>query len=374
VADLGALLDDLAAYFRRYVAMTPEQADTCALYAALSHTTDAFDYLPYLALMSAEARSGKSTLTRTLSYVCARSWVITGRPTEPVLFRKIERDNPSLFIDECDRIFDSEHNGPLYAILNSGNEIDATVPRPVPRAGPGEFDIQDFSVFCPKTLAGIGRNWPDTIVDRCIIIALRRKTKDERVERARRKHVKPIADPLHDRLEAWADDGVIAELGKAEPWLPEELHDRAQDGWEPLLAIADAAGGSWPDRARRAALALTDELDLGDSPGIRLLTDCRTVFRDERLPEALGSETLLRRLHSLPEGGWRRDLLDTSALATTLKPYGIRPDRVYLGGVQVRGYRRADFEEAWLRYAPQEDGSGELDPVTGFEDDDDLGY
>jgi Protein of unknown function (DUF3631) len=48
-------------------------------------------------------------------------------------------------------------------------------------------------------------------------------------------------------------------IAEARPTLPEELNDRAQDNWELLLAIADAAGGHWPQKARQAALALSGE-------------------------------------------------------------------------------------------------------------------
>jgi hypothetical protein len=39
--------------------------------------------------------------------------------------------------------------------------------------------------------------------------------------------------------------------------VPYGLNDRACDNWSPLLAIADLAGGEWPQRARAAALDLS---------------------------------------------------------------------------------------------------------------------
>jgi len=62
--------------------------------------------------------------------------------------------------------------------------------------------------------------------------------------------------PLRQELETWAVDN-IATLAAARPELPDELGDRAQDVWEPLLAIAELAGGDWPERARTAAVALS---------------------------------------------------------------------------------------------------------------------
>jgi Protein of unknown function (DUF3631) len=74
-----------------------------------------------------------------------------------------------------------------------------------------------------------------------------RRTREERVERFRRRDVAPAAEELLDRLTDWLEP-QIEELRRARPELPDELDDRAQDIWEPLLAIADLAGGDWPTR------------------------------------------------------------------------------------------------------------------------------
>jgi Protein of unknown function (DUF3631) len=69
-----------------------------------------------------------------------------------------------------------------------------------------------------------------------------------------------------------------------EPAMPETLNaagDRAPDAWEPLVAIADVAGGVWPQRARNAALALTgvDMAALADSDvDIELLSDIAQIL------------------------------------------------------------------------------------------------
>ena len=61
--------------------------------------------------------------------------------------------------------------------------------------------------------------------------------------------------------------------------------------WEPLLAIADAAGGDWPTRARAACVELVNAAKEEDkaSLGIRLLTDLRDqVFcGSDRMPTAV---------------------------------------------------------------------------------------
>src|SRR5215831_6257772 len=60
---------------------------------------------------------------------------------------------------------------------------------------------------------------------------------------------------LRDRLATWAA-GQIAAMTAARPEMPSGIEDRDADVWESLLAIADAAGADWPQRARDAAVAL----------------------------------------------------------------------------------------------------------------------
>ena len=68
-------------------------------------------------------------------------------------------------------------------------------------------------------------------------------------------------------------------LRDARPDMPVGLDDRAADAWEPLIAIADAAGGTWPERARRAALELSGEgVREDDSVRVMLLADIRAIF------------------------------------------------------------------------------------------------
>jgi hypothetical protein len=111
-------------------------------------------------------------------------------PSEAVLYRKIERDHPTLLLDEVDTIWrggggrNDNHDG-LRALLNAGNESGVRVPR---CAGPRGEQLVDFDVNCPKVLAGIGQ-LPETVADRSILVAMKRRTKRERVERFRRREL-----------------------------------------------------------------------------------------------------------------------------------------------------------------------------------------
>src|SRR5262249_17665977 len=186
---------------------------------------------------------------------------------------------------------------------------------------------------------------------RAIIVHMRRRAPDEHVEPWRERRVRPQAEAIYRRLAGWCE---CLDLTQVEPEMPSGIIDRAAECWEPLLAIADAAGGSWPQRARQAAVGLTtgarDDLV---SPGVELLAHIQDAFGAE---QALPTERLLQRLHERPESPWR-DMrgkpLDDRGLARRLKPFGIKSMVIRYAGRTPRGYRAEQFHEAWLRYLPQ---------------------
>ena len=101
------------------------------------------------------------------------------------------------------------------------------------------------------------------------------------------------------------------------------VEDRAADTWEPLIAVADLAGGDWPARARKAAIVLTAEDDTDTTLGARLLADLRDVFGDA---DRLHGETILDALHKISEAPWGDYFgrpVNARDLAKLLKPYGV---------------------------------------------------
>ena len=143
---------------------------------------------------------------------------------------------------------------------------------------PKKMEVRAFPAFCPVALACIG-DLPATIFDRAVIVRMRRRRRDEQVRPFRQRNAAPVGRSLRERLAAWADE-VGPRVGDAEPELPEWLTDRPADVWEPLVAIADSAGGTWPTWVRRSAQAIEAERRTGDvSLGIRLLTDIYTADR-----------------------------------------------------------------------------------------------
>ena len=146
-------------------------------------------------------------------------------------------------------------------------------------------------------------------------------------------------------------------LKEAYPELPEELNDRQQDGAECLLAIADAAGGEWPTRARRALVELyTGEAAEDQSHAIVLLADIRTIFSETRSDKIPSTELLAKliEIESSPWAEWNRGKpLTPTSLARLLKLFAISPGAVRDSGVVFKGYERNSFTDAWDRYLPE---------------------
>jgi hypothetical protein len=353
---VGEYLDELAGFVRRFVVMSPAQADAIALWIVHTHCFDAAEQTPYLAISSAEKRSGKTRLLEVLELLVARPW-LTGRVTTAVLARKVDAERPTLLLDESDAAFkgEKEYAEALRGLLNTGHRRGG---KSTVCVGQGaELSYKDFSTYCAKAIAGIGK-LPDTVADRSLPIRLERRAPDEQAARFRRRDVEAEVETLRAALAKLADIGIIVELEIARPDLPEELDDRAQDAAEPLLAIADRAAGDWPERARRALVELHGGREIEDeSSGVRLLADIQTVFADT---DRIASGDLLDALHGLDEapwGDWYGKPLSARALAKMLRPYGVQPRTVRFDEGTSRGFLREQFEAPWSRYIPGFPGS-----------------
>ena len=147
----------------------------------------------------------------------------------------------------------------------------------------------------------------------------------------------PIGKVLYRRLERWAA-AVVNRAEAARPEMPAGIEDRTADAWEPLLTVADLAGGKWPDLARKSAVALVAAAvsDVPQSLNIRLLLDLRTIFvaKDAAVqattPKGLPTKLVLEALHELEDAPWSylKEPLNNHSLARRLTTTGIRPDKL----------------------------------------------
>lgn len=351
----GALLDDVERFLSRFVAYPSEAARVASvLWAAHTHAVDRFESTPRLAYLSPEPGSGKSRALEVLELLVPRA-VHAVNATPAYLFRKVSDEGglPTILFDEIDTLFGpkAKENEEVRGMLNAGHRRGAVSGRCVIRGK--TVETEELPAFCAVALAGLG-DMPDTIMTRSVVVRMRRRSPSERIEAFRHRVHATQGHGLRDRLAEWAA-GIGADLEDAWPKMPDGVEDRAADVWEPLLAVADAAGGLWPERARVAAVTLvTQAADRPATLGIRLLEDVRTSFNYVGV-HALFSDALLDQLHGLDESVWadlRGKPLDQRGLARMLGKYDVTPKPIRLGDKVARGYTREDLHDAWSRYLP----------------------
>ncbi|OBF95112.1 hypothetical protein A5790_01850 [Mycobacterium sp. 852002-51152_SCH6134967] len=340
---LTNLLDTLCRYVR-----FPDvhSAVAVALWVAATHAIEAWNAAPRLVLSSPQKRCGKTRALDVITGMC-HAPLVTVNASASAIFRSLGGERPpTLVIDEADAIFGTkraaEQHEDLRSLLNAGYQRN----RPALRCVGNQLVPTEFPTFAMVALAGIGA-MPDTITDRAINITMRRRAAAEQVSQFRCRRDEPILHRVRDRLAAWAQAN-IEELTDAVPDMPVE--DRAADTWEPLIAVADAAGGRWPDAARRACMALVEgarDADESRSLDIRLLTDIRRIFAGKDVP-FLPSVELVGALTDLTDSPWKDLGFNANKLAHYLEPFGVKPS--HNTEKSRRGYRLESFHDAFERY------------------------
>jgi hypothetical protein len=342
-------LNALHAFLGRFVAYPSEHALVAhVLWIAHTHLMDAWESTPRLAFLSPEPESGK-TRSLEVTELLVPNPVVALNVTPAYIFRKVgdqENGPPTLLHDEIDTVFGpkAKDNEEIRGLYNAGHRRGAVAGRCVVRGK--TVETEEIPAFCALALAGLG--WlPDTILSRSVIIRMRRRAAGETVTSFRRRVHAPAGHELRDQLAIWAAQ-VADTMAAARPEMPPGIEDRAADMWEPLLAIADAAGGDWPKRARDAAIELVGAAKEAEpSLGVRLLADLKT--------DKLTTSVILMDLIALPESPWgdlKGKPITDRALATRLRQYGIKSRDVFVAGKGLKGYYREDLHDAWLRYLP----------------------
>jgi hypothetical protein len=350
--DGAEILRDVYDYVGRFVAYPSHHTRVAhVLWVAHAHLMGAWDTTPRIAFLSTEPGSGKSRALEVTEALVPNP-LLAVSATPAYLIRRIANEDalPTVLFDEVDTIWGSKAPGneELRALLNSGYRRGASAGRCVARGK--EIVAEDFPTYCAVALAGIG-TLPDTILTRSVVVRMRRRSPDEKVEPFRQRTNGPEGERIRDRLAAWAASAID---GVEFPNLPEGIQDRDADIWEPLLAVSDIAGEEWPELARVASVALVAESKEGGgvSLGVRLLSDLRQIFAGA---EQLTTSEILTRLHDLDDAPWH-DLkgkpLDSRGLSWRLKQYGIKPRTIRVGYATPKGYRREDLHDAWARYLP----------------------
>lgn len=342
--DGAALLDEIADTIRRFIVCSREASNGAALWATMTWFMDVVQVAPIAAITAPEKRCGKSTLLDVLRLLSRRA--LSASSISPAaLYRAVEAWEPTLLIDEADAFM--RDNEELRGIINSGHTRGSAY---VVRTVGDDHTPKKFSTWGAKAIAGIG-SLADTIADRSIALELRRKIPGESVQRLRYAE-SGLFERLASKLARFADDNRDA-VRNARPDIPRQLNDRAQDNWEPLLAIADVAGGQWPSLTRATALVLSGEAEITFTHGAELLADIRAAF-EKTGKDRISSADLIALLCADDEAPWatfnRGAPLRPRQLAKKLEPYGIKSKTVRVGCATPKGFELNQFEDAFLRY------------------------
>lgn len=354
--------------YARYVAFHSDvydaEADALTLWTMHTHVLGAADTTPYIYVTAPTPEAGKSRIIDVAQLLVATPHVVVD-PTPASLFRLIDAEHPTVFIDEADEL---HTNKPLRALMNAGYRRGGYVPR-----SRGSYMVK-YDVYCPKLVAGIkGRRLPlkGATLSRCIEVPMRTRLTDGRepIEEFHEKDARRATEGLARSLAEWGAEAIAAgDLAEARPPLPGWLSDRQRDGWQPLAAIADRIGGDWDVRARAAAHALRPARRPDE--GTQLIADLYSAWEwlqdfyatngkplegttaDWGEVDRAWTQTLIFVMQGLEDRQYEGHLTPR-LLAGWLGRFDVRPAKspFHCGGrAKKRGYERAAFADAFDRY------------------------
>jgi putative DNA primase/helicase len=335
------LLDEVLSQIRRYVVIhDAAAADICALSVPFAWVHDEIaTYSPLVAIQAADVEAAKTTLTIVLSQLAPRARVIV-KPTGPSLYRLIDHHHPTLFIDNADRLLSRDRD--LSDIVAASWTRGTCIPRVV------DGNVHEFDPFCLKILNGIDLlpHLDPAVRSRCIVIDLLPKLPDETVINFKHAKEDERFEMLRRQLRAIA-------IRDAAPAMPDGFGGRLAENYALLFAIADLAGGDWPERARAAAVKL-DRQHTAPSLGRQLLA----VFYD--LFNQCGDEVTSRQVEraalvysdEFANYKNRGRGINKWEVSHLLRPYNIAPGFVHPRGraLSDRGYHAEQFRIVFKHY------------------------
>ena len=342
------LYKELVGIFKKYLVLQQYQAETLALWVIFSYCIDANNIAPKLLIHSPEKRCGKTTLLDVLVGLVDRP-IPASNISSAVIYRVIQDIGGTIVIDEADTFIRS--NPEINGVINSGHRKTMAY---VLRCDGDDHTPKQFSTWAPTVIAMIGKPG-DTILDRSILIEMRRKKPGDKVERYIPNKAEVELKTLASKIVRWKEDNFYL-LVDADPSTPENLNDRAADNWRPLLAIADVIGGDASMQSRIAVAILSKLEDDEDSApaGTILLSDIKEIFEENPHKDRISSKDLISKLTTLEDRPWlewnRGNPISARQVSKLLKPYDIKSKKIRIGEETLQGYMLPDFNDAFERY------------------------
>src|SRR5579872_3987719 len=364
------VLSQVSGFIGRYLQCSDHQRTVLALWVLHAYCFYTAQVTPYLSIQSPHKQSGKTLCLQLLNLLCEDPALTSGFISNLTLRMKLE-PVATLLLDECQGAVGTRarSKAPALRALLAGSY----------HLGLGYTSaVEDYNVFCPKAFAGRGQ-LPEELADRSLPIILEplkncvaqppgsparagfsrdgaTSAANKKVERFHLRQATEDAEPLQQRLSAWAEQNLPA-LEKLPPYpeedFPPNLSPRRQDLCEPLLQLAAMVGGEWPTRARQALTAIFEqEAAFHLQTSLQLLAAVRDCFAHHAFPERLSTAVLLDWMHSLPERPWDVDgRLSAHTLARLLGAFHTHPRVQRIGSANpARGYQLEDFKEPWQKH------------------------
>lgn len=342
------LAEEIKSLILAHIVLTEKQAIVITLWIMATYCFNAFNIFPKLLINSPMPRCGKSTLLQILICTVHR-YISASNITPAAIFRSVECWQPTLLIDELDTYINNKDE--LRGIINSGHsKLTAFVLRV---EGDNKSRMpKRFSTWSPMAIAMIN-NPPSTIIDRSIVIPLKRKLASEKT-----KKLKADCFDRHKNLrrkaKRWAEDN-FDKIKAIDPIMPDCENDRATDNWYPLFAVAKLLGFNWFQDVTLAFQEL-NSIDREESNAIILLDNIRNIFESEKLTE-IHSDKLVASLNTIAYEGVGGDFgvnndkpLTKNGLARILKSFDIKSRQIWINGSNRNGYKLDDFTDTFDRY------------------------
>jgi hypothetical protein len=339
------VLDEVRAWLARFIiTLNDRDLDLLALWIAHTHVVEKGYTTPRLAITSPLPGSGKTTTLEHIQRLANRPVQFASVTTPAALTRMIATEMRTLLIDEVDKNLRPDRPGveDLISVLNTGYKKGGSRPTTVPDGANG-WRVEELPTFAPVAMAGISPHLPDDTLTRMVSIVLL-PDGEGMAEDSDWEELDADAAVLADRLAAWA---FAVELPKPEI----EARGRAKERWFPLMRVAEAVGGDWPDRVRDLMRAEADNLEHDREEGLMTMNPALTMLRHvmEEWPdglEVMTSRALCDSLRTRHPDEWG---------SSVKYPSGLTPQRLgrYLGrSFQIRtvkganglmlGYRHSD--------------------------------
>lgn len=362
----GAMaLNDARAFYRRHFHFpSTVQLDVFTLWTAgLTHMRDHNQrYIGPTAvrmyIRASTPGAGKSLLGDFIALTGGRGEVVFApASTYWGVVEMIAEQNKTVVLDNYDEAKGNARSGQLNIALAGAYSHTALLRS-------GRNNEEEACVYGPMAITAIGdrlRRRTDfrPVEERSVVVDVAKKPREVKLPRFDRRDPehRSRCESIRRACEAWGRD-VAPEVAVYRPTdLPDELDSRDLDMWEPMVAIADMAGGEWPARIRRAlsVLVLGERVadDEDDDPFARLTPAERSMVEVSHVLDDLDGDTittveLLEAMAQLPGGGrWavpqgtERDRLlraRTMALSADLAVFGVNRSsiKVPVGGGQYR--------------------------------------